>query len=134
MRTIMNHVVANDQALQLKITATDEPGSGGANHKYEISGFNQNNNPSMSGQPYAIGAPPCAILFQNGPLKEFGPNGISHEALIAVVMDRLHSFQSGPFACADNAEALEGLQKAMRALQRRTVARIMRGVEGTHQL
>ena len=38
MRTITDHQVnpANDT---LQITVTDDPGHGGANHRYEISGF-----------------------------------------------------------------------------------------------
>lgn len=30
------------------------------------------------------------ILFQNGPIKEFGVNGITGEALAAIQIDRIH--------------------------------------------
>ena len=44
----------------------------------------------------------------------------------------VRGFQSGPYASADNAEALACMEQAQAALQRRTRARMARGVEGTH--
>lgn len=114
MREIKSHVVnpANDK---LKITARDEPGSGGANHEYEIA------LPDGSG---------VRIGFQNGPISEKGVNGITQEALLAIVEDRLTGFQRGPFACIDNADALSHIRVAMQILQNRTRERMSRGVEG----
>jgi hypothetical protein len=82
-----------------------------------------------------LGGAPTTYLFafQNGPIAEVGTNGLTHEALAAVIIDRLEGFQRGPYACADNAEALEHYRAAMNALRRRTLARVARGVEGTHQ-
>jgi hypothetical protein len=34
-------------------------------------------------------------LFQNGPIAEVGVNGVTHEVLLAIVADRLRSFQKG---------------------------------------
>lgn len=76
----------------------------------------------------------CDIEFQNGPIQEAGVNGISNEALLAVVEDRLACFQSGPYACRENAVALTKIQEAMMWLQKRTRDRMARGVEGTHQI
>jgi hypothetical protein len=45
-------------------------------------------------------------------------------------MDRLRSFQSGDFACKNNAFALEHLGSALGYLQQRTRDRLARGVEG----
>ena len=56
---------------------------------------------------------------------------MTQEALIAIV-DRLRSFQAGPFACEDNEEALHHCKQALEWLQHRTRRRIARGVEGTH--
>ena len=75
----------------------------------------------------------CNIKFQNGPILEFGVNGISNESLLAIVEDRLAGFQSGEFACRENAIALIKLQEAMMWLQKRTRDRMARGVEGTNQ-
>jgi hypothetical protein len=130
MRNLTDHIVNGDQAVQLQIDVTDEPGQGGANHRYEITGFDAATNQSGDKTHYTRNR----ILFQNGPIKEFGVNGITQEALLAIVIDRLRSFQSGPFACEDNAVALNHCEQALQALQKRTLARIARGVEGTHAL
>jgi len=124
MRTLTDHIVSGDQAVQLKINVIDEPGAGGANHEYAI---------SWDG-PVAGGPDDFIIVkFQNGPIKEFGVNGVTQEALLAIVIDRLRSFQAGPFACEDNQNALTHCEAALKTLQKRTLARIARGVEGTHQ-
>ena len=120
MRELTDHIVSGDQAAQLKIEATDEPGAGGANHKYVIS-FER-------GQVHGY-----LIDFQNGPIKKVGVNGITQEALVAIVIDRLRSFHAGPFSCRENAIALTHFEEGLMWLQRRTVARIKRGVEGTNQ-
>lgn len=73
------------------------------------------------------------IRFQNGPVKEAGYNGNSHEALLAVLLDRMESFQKGPYAGRDNAMALTKLDEARLWLHKRTMDRASRGVEGTHQ-
>ena len=38
MRQLTDHIVSGDQAVQLQITVADEPGAGGANHAYQITG------------------------------------------------------------------------------------------------
>lgn len=113
MRTINTHKVnpANDQ---LEIAVLDAPGAGGANHEYLIS----------------WDAGHCGISFQNGPIAENGVNGVTQEALLAVVIDRLRSFQAGQFACRENALALTKLEEAQHWLQHRTRDRMARGVEG----
>jgi hypothetical protein len=70
------------------------------------------------------------LSFQNGPINEVGVNGITQEVLLAVVADRLRSFQAGPFACRENALALTKVEEAMHWLQKRTMDRMRRGVEG----
>ncbi len=128
MRELNDHKVnpANDT---LTITVVDEPGSGGANHRYEITGFNSETNASESG---IDDRDRVSILFQNGPIAEAGVNGVTHEALLAIVADRLRSFQKGPYSCKANACALTHIEEAMHWLQQRTIERMRRGVEGTH--
>jgi hypothetical protein len=121
LRTLTDHIVSGDQAVQLRIAVVDEPGCGGANHRYEIR------------CDFPSDCPLAFINFQDGPIKERGVNGITQEALLAIVIDRLRSFQAGPFACEDNAYALSHCEQALKTLQKRTLARIARGVEGTHQ-
>jgi len=120
VRELTSHKVNGlNEALQIGVM--DEPGCGGACHVYRIE--------------YGHNGPACnavEIRFQNGPINEAGVNGISQEALLAILEDRLVGFQSGPYATADNAEALEHIRGAMECLHRRTKARVARGVEGTH--
>lgn len=142
MRVLTDHIVSGDQAVQLEIDVLDEPGAGGANHVYSIRGY----------WPHAgltvpldrlrdvevhpggdVSGTLADIFFQNGPIKEAGLNGLTQEALVAIVIDRLRSFQAGPFSCRENAIALTHFEEGLMWLQQRTVARIKRGVEGTNQ-
>lgn len=119
MRQLTEHVVnpANDR---LVITVVDDPGCGGANHAYDIEGGE---------------AVPTHLRFQNGPIGADGNgvNGITHEALLAIVADRLRGFQSGQYSCKANACALTHIEEAQHWMQQRTLERMRRGVEGTHE-
>lgn len=117
----------------VQVRAIDQPGNGGACHRYKIdvpllhpveSHIRENSERVLAHTD---------IHFQEGPIGEFGANGISNESLLAVVIDRLEGFQSGPFACTDNGAALFHLTKAMEILHNRTRNRLARGVEGTSQ-
>lgn len=77
---------------------------------------------------------PCAIHFQEGPIKECGVNGVCNEDLIAMVIIRLEHFQKSEFACSENALAITNLEQAMLWLRKRTMGRENRGVEGTHKV
>lgn len=133
MRAVEYHKInpAND-VIDIKVA--DQPGSGGASHLYMIEGFNTKSNPSCPfierhGEP----ATHATILFQNGPIGEVGVNGVTQEVLLAVVIDRLRSFQSGPFSSRENALALTKCEEALHWLQQRTIDRMCRGVEGQHK-
>lgn len=131
-RSITDHVVnpANDQ---LTVTAVDAPGEGGANHLYMVEGFDTLTNPSCPFKArHGQAAEHTTILFQNGPINEAGVNGLTQEVLLAIVADRLRGFQSGQFACRENALALTKIEEAMHWLQQRTIRRMRAGVEGTH--
>ena len=118
MRVLNEHIVnpANDR---LRVEVIDEPGHGGANHAYDVTGGE---------------AVPTFIRFQNGPISADGNgvNGITHEVLLAIIADRLRSFKKGPYSCKANACALTHIEEAQHWLQQRTLERMRRGVEGTH--
>ena len=117
MREITDHIVDGDAANhQVKVTVRDGPGHGGASHSYVIAWPDDG----------------CYIHFQEGVIKEHGVNGVTQEALLAIVIDRLRCFQSGQYSCTANAVALANCEEALRQLQKRTRERIARGVEGTH--
>lgn len=124
VRWLTGHKV-NSLNDHLNICVLDQPGDGGANHEYWIALINAADNSQF---------PPVTIKFQKGPIKESGFNGLSNEALLEVVIDRMRGFQSGPFKSRDNACALTHLEEAMMWLQKRTRERMARGVEGTHQV
>lgn len=123
MRELTSHKVTSLNEL-LRIEVLDEPGPGGANHLYGIT----SDEPRNADTPPAVTLP---IRFQNGPIGEAGVNGISGEALLTIVEDRLKSFQAGPYACRENAIALTHIQDALHWLHHRTRERVARGVEGT---
>jgi hypothetical protein len=143
MRKITDHIVEGDTAPQVTIEVLDEPGAGGANHEYRVSAVYPKGVKiplPLRGrlQDQVITVEPDhsteltleRICFQNGPIKEVGVNGVTQEALLAIVIDRLRSFQAGPFPSAFNASALVHCEKALSDLQTRTRERIARGVEG----
>ncbi len=136
-RELTSHKV-NGLNEALKIQVLDEPGPGNACHRYHIT--------TVETPPPVGGGMSCEdleksmvmsravteIRFQNGPIAEARVNGISGEALLAIVEDRLLGFQSGPFACRENELALTALQECLMWLQKRTRDRLARGVEGTN--
>lgn len=133
MRKLSDHIITKGDR-DLYITVTDEKGAGGAQHRYEITGFDISTNASHTD---IVGYHPyfsrLIVLFQNGTIPEKGVNGITQEALLAIVIDRLRCFQSGEFACRENAIALTKLEEALHWLHQRTINRLRRGVEGIHQ-
>jgi hypothetical protein len=111
----------------LRIGVLDEPGHGGACHHYQII-----NNDAPATETAGPGEILADFTFQNGPIKEVGTNGITHESLLEILIDRLRGFQSGPYKCQENLGALNHLLYAQAVLKSRTEARLARGVEGTH--
>lgn len=134
----------------LKITAIDERAESGSHHEYEIQWPDATIDPPGGAHG---GGNTATIRFQKGALLETGVNGISNEALLAILIDRLRGFQGmdpvhaplparltpdalkptdpAPFRCRENACALTHLEEAMFWLQKRTRDRLARGVEGT---
>lgn len=127
MRELTEHKTnaANDA---LTVRAVDAPGSGGAHHRYEVTGFTTANPSDPMGQQHQTDL----ILFQNGPIPESGINGVTQEILLAIVIDRLRAFQAGPFANGYNEAALDYVEKGLQMLKNRTLDRLARGVEGKH--
>jgi hypothetical protein len=123
MREITSHK-SNECNNAITITA-DEPDEkyGNASHSYTMEFWD------TEGRQVMVG-----IDFQHGPIAEVGVNGVTNEALLAILIDRMSGFQSGEFACDENRETLNCLLLAMRWSQERTKARIARGVEGTNTL
>lgn len=135
MRHLKDHKVNGlNEALEILAGA---PGPGGASHSYAL--FIPDSVPLKPGVTVHQ-----QINFQNGPIatpEDF--NGVTNEALLAIVIDRLRGFQHqrkedgsydfnsrGSFACRENAVALTHCEDALMWLQKRTRDRMTRGVEG----
>lgn len=135
IRELTNHKV-NGLNEGLRILVLDEPGPGNAHRRYHITTVE-------TAPPVGSGMSPEELQraidmmgavhefrFQNGNPNEC-INGISNEALLAIVEDRLACFQTSQFACEENGKALAHVRGAMETLKQRTLARVERGVEGT---
>lgn len=135
-RLITDHQV-NGLNEKIQVAAVDDPGAGGANHRYAL---------TLNTTPEAPSNRLLIIEFQNGPIASPADmNGFTNEALLAVLIDRMRGFQhirhldgtfdfasSGKFACRENATALLHLEESLMWLKRRTEGRMQRGVEGSH--
>ncbi len=126
MRKITTHLNMNP-TMFVDVHALDGPGPGGASHHYELS------TQTADGGRAVI----ADLGFQNGPVESqdgqratVGINGITNEALLAVVIDRMQGFQSGEFRCRENAIVITHLETALLWLDKRVAARTERGVIG----
>lgn len=106
----------------LEVHVLDEPGVGGASHCYAIINKNDPN------KVYAC------FNFQTGGVLEAGVNGISNEALLAIVIDRLEGFSKGAYPSPETSIALTKCQEALHWMEHRTRERAARCVEGKHEV
>lgn len=113
----------------IHVAAIDDAGPGGANRRYKVGVPFRNPVERYPAENSRLSRTHADLNFQDGdPSAEI--NGISNEALLAVLIDRMQGFQRGPFACRENAIVLTKLEEAMLWLQKRTRERESRGVEG----
>jgi len=105
-----------------------------------LADFTATNENDSDGNPAggAVHGTGLTIHWQDGPLgrdeERKEPNGAFVETVIAAAAQRIRYYQSGKFACRENALALTKLEEALHWLDHRTRAREARSVEGTHQL
>lgn len=114
-----------------EITAHHE--LGGLNNDLKVTCLDEPMEPNMACHVYQINVgptPAATIHFQKGPVKEHGLNGISNEALLAIVLDRFKGFQTGKFASEDNAKSIDHLEAVLAIAKARTAGRVAAGVEG----
>lgn len=106
------------------VYAMDEAGVGNASHSYIVAG----------GDSVLEDAAPvlCELKFQHGPRNDANSiHGILDTDLLEIVRDRLIGFQSGEFACRENALALTKLEECLMWMNRRVEDRAERKVLGT---
>ena len=125
MRIIESHKTNGcNEAIAIEADERD-PDNGNTSHVYHLRW-----NIERDGKPFEVDQ---LIQFQHGPIKEVGVNGITNEALLALLIDRMEGFQSGQYRCHDNELALDHLQYTRLILHKRTMDRVARNVEGTNQ-
>lgn len=117
---ILREIPLIDKPLHkhLQVFATDAPGPGGANHEYAIFFETEKTRDFKT------------ISFQKGGVNEVGLNGVSDEALLAIIIDRARGFSAGPFRSDLGDDALRHMEEALDCLKRRYEDRAARGVEG----
>lgn len=99
LREIRTHET-DDLNKSLSILVVDDPDPvSGASHCYSVA---------------VPGHQSMLVRFQHGnPSVEI--NGLTNEALLAIMADRLEDFQRGPFACQENADMLKHIEGALSA-------------------
>ena len=108
-----------------KVYRFGDPGPGGAYHTYQIE---WPVDPVVGLYHYD------SICFQKGPRREFDSvHGVLDTDLLEIVRDRLKCFQTGEFACRENACALTHIEEALMWMNKRVEDRAERGVLGTNE-
>lgn len=114
-KELHDHKISKLNREHIRVMAVDAVDVDGAHHLYEI----------RSPAAFVI------VPFQKGGLlAEAGVNGITDQALLAVVLDRLRGFQAGPYPSRENAIAITKLEEALLWMGKRYADRAARGVEG----
>ena len=106
------------------IRAVGIPGPGGGYHEYIVDIKTGAENPETS---------VFRIHFQKGHAKEVGINGLHNEHLLAMIIHNLEGYQTGPYACPENANTLSACKEALGHMRSRTRDRANRGVDGKNQ-
>jgi len=129
-RELFDHKTSKLNRECIDVVTADLRSSDNAHHKYKVivKPFIQcrSENDGVDESPVEI----CELNFQNGGLREVGANGITEQALIAVVLDRLRSFNDGQFRCRENSVAITKFEEGLMWLEKRANDRAARGVEG----
>jgi hypothetical protein len=125
-RPLYDHMVNRFNRECINVLTADERASDNAHHAYVI-GVSRGAECSTERDEVVER---CELNFQNGGLKEVGANGITDQALIAVVLDRMRSFNDGQFRCRENSMIITKLEEAMMWMEKRGNDRARRGVEG----
>lgn len=125
MPQVFDHIVPGSAADALDVKTLGSPGVGGAFNRYSV--YGEIANGALANDSFG-----ATLKFQEGAVPLVGPNGLTNEVLIAVVLDRLRGFQDGQFACRENALAITNLEQGLMWLQRRTADRLRRNVEGSY--
>jgi hypothetical protein len=120
MRTITEHLQAEGES-PTTVVAMDNPAPGHANNRYDALGFNTVYNPAADVNGVSARFTRLPIIFQSNPdLPAYMPqDGISTEALLAILADHLASQLQTPQACHEYAAAGQAVSHAIEVLAAR---------------
>ena len=126
-RPLYEHEINKFNRECVKVETADERNEAdNAHHAYKISVVKEAQTSDEQTQiVYEV-----VLQFQNGGLKETGANGITDQALLAICLDRLRSFNQGKFSSRENSLAITHIEDALLRMERRSNDRARRGVEG----
>ena len=111
------HAIPNNAPSNVVALDDRDPKAGLASHLYGI----------QYGGPKDV----LKIQFLHGPRGMDGSKpGIFDDDLLAIIQDRMEGFQTGPYACSENEEALGFIRQAREVLGRRVARRVAQGVLG----
>jgi hypothetical protein len=114
------HAIPNNAPTNVAALDNADPAAGNACHVYGIQYGGPTERVIIPFQHGARGLPDSTA-------------GVFDDDLLAIIEDRLTGFQSGPFACAENADALMHVQAAREALGARVARRVAQGVLGANE-
>lgn len=127
-RSVIDHHDGHGLAESIQIDA-DAPGPGGASHHYWAS-IRIAGEDSITSSFHHV----ADIQYQVGPRdEEESTPGVIDSVLLAIVTDRMRSFQAGPYACRENALVLTKTEEALHWLKHRADERARRGVLGKNK-
>jgi hypothetical protein len=123
-RTIRTHHDGHglNDVLEIRADAHD-PDAGGASHVYRVQLYHKDALVDVA-----------TIQFQHGPrASDTQVPGVTEAVLYAILIDRLRGFQSGPFACRENAIQLTKIEECLHWTKARADERARRGVLGKNE-
>lgn len=119
MRQLNTHLSSGGSNV-LQVVAVDQPVPGLPTTRYDVTGFNTVYNPAARQQGQFTRLP---IIFATGDAPVDAPqNGVTNEALLAVVADHLRSQQETPEACLEYQMAMDYINAALGMLRQRPAA------------
>ncbi len=127
MEQIHDHKINPFNDEHVTVTARDAPDplAEGACHEYTIL-IADAANPDLDDE--------WSLHFQHGPVKEAGINGITDQALLAIVLHRWRAFQRSKWSNRETALSITKLEEALMWQHKRTLDRVKRNVEGTNEV
>lgn len=111
------HSLANPGSGALRITADQPPFRGMPSHRYFVEGFDTANNRAVRTGGFVPRFRDMSIIFETeGASNDVSPDGISMDALLAILADHVSGQLAGPNGSMGKQLALEYIESAREVL------------------